>query len=121
MSGPQRFRQLVIVGDEVERRLDEARDRGYLSHVLVEMEDGELFAVMFYDPVRLAQDLEEYARLGTPYLAEAGLIVVPEITREAMEHAARAVCDEGFFEHLRPVRREELARAALHEWPPRRR
>ena len=35
---------------------------------------------MFYDPVRLQQDLEEEVKAGRPLIAEPGMIVIPEIT-----------------------------------------
>jgi hypothetical protein len=115
-----RFRQLVFARDFEPSDEDEARDRGYLSHVLVETDGEQLFPVTFYDAVRLAQDLEENANAGTPMVAEPGMIVLQTITREAMESAARILCEQGYFSHVRPITRAELAASDPYEWPPRR-
>jgi hypothetical protein len=58
---------------------------------------GQGTASLFFDPVRLTQELEQEARLGRPFIGEPGLIVVPEVTRKYMETAARTLADEGFF------------------------
>ena len=51
--------KLIFVREFAERDAAEARDRGYLSHVLVELDGTRLYPVTFYDGVRLQQDLEE--------------------------------------------------------------
>src|SRR5580765_1491740 len=94
-----RFKQLVFIGELEE---SETTARGYRSDVLVETQDGSLYPVTFYDPVRLSQDVEEMAKHGTPFVAEPGMIVLETITRSSMESAARRLCDEGFFSYLRP-------------------
>ncbi len=118
MSVSDQFRPIVFLREFGELEALDARDRGYLSHVLVETDDSSMFPVSFYDPVRLQQDLEEECRQGRAFIAEAGMIVIPEITIEAMEAAARQLCADGFFRHLQPVSRERLASRKPHEWPP---
>jgi hypothetical protein len=71
--------------------------------VVVRRADGSCYQVLFYDPVRLQQDLEEYVRLDTPYLAEPGLIVLPEVTTEAIRKAVRDAETKGFFDRLKPL------------------
>lgn len=110
--------KLVFVGGFSEREAFEANCRGCLSHVLVEVED-RFFPVFFYDPIRLRQDLETMTANGSPFLAEPGMIVVPEITLEAMQTAAERIYGEGFFEHLRPVSKQDLAESDPFIWPPR--
>ena len=74
--------------------------RGYRSHVVAELSDGSRYRLSFFDPVRLKQELDEECRAGRAYFAEPGLIILPEVTREAMEVAAAALCEEGFFAGL---------------------
>ena len=81
----------------------EAKSRGYLSHVQAKYEDGTTFNINFYDCVRLQQDLEEEIKLGNGFIAEPGMIVVPEITKENIELVIKKLHYERFFDSLRPV------------------
>ena len=83
-----------------DRSKEEMTDRGYVSHVYVVTEGDRYFPVFFYDPVRLGQDLDEEIKLGHPFIAELGMIVVPEVTREAMTKAVEALYADGYFAHL---------------------
>jgi hypothetical protein len=74
--------------------------------------------VFFYDPTRLQQDLVEGVRQGRPFVADPGMIVVPEITPAAMSDAVDGLVGEGFFDRLVPVREEDLSAGDLHRWPP---
>ncbi len=84
--------------DEVETPL-----KGYRSDAVVVAPDGEQFAVTFYDPVRLGQDLAEEVALGATHLAEPGLVIVPEVTREAMEAVVGELWAAGYFARHRPL------------------
>jgi hypothetical protein len=81
----------------------EAKMRGYLSHARVQLSDGNEFSVFFIDPVRLQQDLEAMASIGRPHFAEVGMIVVPEVTRDAMNNAVADLFARGFFRFFRPL------------------
>lgn len=84
--------------DEYDERLAmEARDRGYLGGVTVELANGSLHFVCFYDPVRLAQDLEVVTKQGRHYVAEKGMIVLPEVTLDNMKKAISELDEDGFF------------------------
>src|SRR5438874_375633 len=91
---------------------EEAKSRGYLSHVLVEVDNGLLYPVFFYDAVRLKQDLDEEAKLGRPFVADPGMIVLLSVTQSAMEAAVQTLNQEGFFGRLQPVTREQLEAAS---------
>ncbi len=94
----------VVYPDGFDERWEyEMTARGYLGSVTVRTEGGLRFQVNFYDPVRLAQDLACEAESGRPYLAEPGLIVVPEVTTDAIRKAVEGLAKEGFFEALRPI------------------
>jgi hypothetical protein len=94
--------RLVFPDDFDERAEDEAETRGCLSHVLVELEDGRRFAVAFVEPLRLEQDLDVMSDHGRPWIAEVGMIVLPEVTRPAMENAVADLVSRGFFDYFRP-------------------
>jgi len=48
--------------------------KGWLDHVTVETDDGRTFNLSFYDPVRLAQDLEEEVKQGRAGIIDKGLM-----------------------------------------------
>lgn len=118
MSSTVSVSKLVFVRDFSEREAAEARDRGYLSHVLVEIDGSRLYPVVFYDPVRLQQDVDESARHGRPFVADPGMIVLPDVTIEAMQQAVQQLCQEGYFDYLAAIDRERLSEADPHSWPP---
>lgn len=80
----------------------EMTPRGYLSGGQIELPDGRRYPVTFYDPVRLAQDVESGVESGVPMLAEPGLVVIPKITREALRQTIPELVRERFFDHLNP-------------------
>src|SRR5262249_2127666 len=89
-----------------ERAEWEMSARGYLSHATVELAAGQRYPVCFYDPVRLRQDVEMGAKSGEPCVAEPGLIVVPQVTREEIIRAVEYLADTGYFSHLVPLENE---------------
>lgn len=83
-----------------DRAASEMRDKGWLA-AQVETKNGNRFRVYFSDPVRLQQDLDEEAKVGRPYFATPGLIILPEVTVDAVQHAVQTLCDQGYFAHFR--------------------
>lgn len=77
--------------------------RGYLSGVVVQLEDGSRYPLFFMDPVRLKQDLDASAKLGRSYLAEVNLIVLPEVTTASVKQAVQGLWQDGYFQHLKPL------------------
>lgn len=118
MPSKQTSARIVYAREFTERDLAEAQARGYLSHVMVEIEDGQLYPVLFYDVIRLRQDLEESSKHGRAFVADPGMIVLPEITVTAMENAVQQLNKEGFFEYLVPLQPERLATGNPLHWPP---
>src|SRR5437660_9977327 len=82
-----------------ERREWETPAKGWLSGVEVHLDDGRHYALTFYDPVRLAQTLGDDTRMGRPYFAEPGLVVVPEVSTAAIQTVVPALLQDGFFTH----------------------
>jgi hypothetical protein len=83
-----------------ERAAFEAPLKGWLR-ARVESEDGCRYAVYFSDPIRLQQDLAEEVKLGRPCFAEPGLIILPEVTVEAIQDAVEFLWEQGFFAYLK--------------------
>jgi hypothetical protein len=84
-----------------ERAAFEAHARGYLSHAFVELEDGACCPVVFYDPIRLQQDLEVESSEGRAFIAEPGMVVVSEVTLENMTNAVECLFKQGYFNSFR--------------------
>lgn len=72
----------------------EAKEKGWLDGVQVRLADGKTQPLFFYDPVRLAQDLEAETKQGRPCVAQPGMVVIPEVTREAILSAVEKLVDE---------------------------
>jgi hypothetical protein len=90
----------LIFPDWYDERAEwEVVEKGWFSDAVVDV-DGARYAITFYDPVRLRQNLEEEAR---GWLAEVGLIVLPELTRPAMVNAVAQIVDDGFFRTQLPI------------------
>lgn len=85
--------------------MHEMPDRGYLSHVLVELDDGSRYQVEFIEPVRLGQELAGYVQHNIPCYAEPGLIVLREVTMQRVREAVQYLHRQGFFKHFKPVER----------------
>ncbi len=98
---PVHFPRLVFKYPFDEAAAYDAEARGYLPYSSVELSNGARYPVVFYDPVRLQQDLEVEVGEGRAFIAEPGMIVVPEVTLARMQHAIERLLQEGFFDSLR--------------------
>src|SRR5579864_2035474 len=74
--------------------------RGYLSDVEVEW-DGSRYRLFFIDPIRLEQELKASVDSGRSYFAEPHLIVLPEVTTEAIKKAVEGLARDGYFQHVK--------------------
>ncbi len=100
------YPRIVFHPSHDDRSKEEMTPRGYVSHVYVLTEEGHHYPVFFYDLVRLGQELEAGAKQEYPYVAEPGMIVVPEVTLEGMTKAVEALYADGYFDHLISVQPE---------------
>ncbi len=77
----------------------EAEAKGWLQGVQVRFANGMLQSLFFYDPIRLAQDIEmEASTTGeTPFIACPGLVVVPKITRQSILNAVEKLVAESYL------------------------
>lgn len=95
--------RLVFPDGFSERDEWEMERKGYV-HAFLEVADGGRFPVLFMDPVRLAQDIEATLQSGQPGFYELGLVVVPEVTVQAITRIIPHLADEGYLERHLPVR-----------------
>jgi hypothetical protein len=100
---------LSFTCDFDERTAFEVEQKGFFEHAIAHLPDGGQVRVCFWDPVRLAQDLETEQKLGRVSVGEPGIIVIPKVTLENMRAAVKELYRRGYFERLR-----ELVRG----WPP---
>lgn len=79
-----------------ERAEAEHELKGFLFGVVVRDPTQGTRMLTFYDPVRLAQDIEAELSAGRPFVAERGLIVVERVTRHNIELAIAAFVSMSF-------------------------
>lgn len=79
----------------------EMERKGYV-HAFLECENGRRYAVLFIDPVRLAQDVESTLQSGQTYYFEFGQVVVPEVTVDALNKVIPHLVEEGYLDRHRP-------------------
>ena len=103
---------LVFEGGFTERDAFEVPLRGYRGHVWAQLTDGSRRPLNYYDVTRLSQELEDNRRQGRPFFAEPNLIILPEVTLENMETAAKVLAKEGYFDEVRSTSAEEGRRTA---------
>lgn len=94
--------RLIFQGDFDERLAFDVEQKGWCGIGVVELPDGKRTRVFFYDPIRLAQDLETDLNSGEVCIAEPGMIVIPRVTRELMEKAVQQLYEKGYFDSLVP-------------------
>jgi hypothetical protein len=74
--------------------------KGYFQHAIASLPDGRRVQVSFFDPARLAKDLESEQELGRNSIGEPGLIVVPRVTVKNMLGAIKELYHNGYFDRL---------------------
>ena len=95
------YPRLVFAHDVDERDI---APHGYRGDVAVELADGEAFPLYFYVPDAVREELEGRMRSGFgQFVAEPGLVIIPEITLEGMKSSVRELIEVGYFAHLRPI------------------
>jgi hypothetical protein len=94
--------KLILPPGFDERAAQEMEWKGWIR-VAVEAIDGTRYPVYVSDPIRLQQDLQSATEQGTPWFAEPGLVVVPQLTLATLEQAIDGLAHDGFFNALRPI------------------
>lgn len=70
--------------------------RGYRRGVYLN-NNGQCYPLFFYDPDRLSQDLETDIKWGRNYIAEYGIIIVPEVSLKNMLDVVHSLLDKGDY------------------------
>jgi hypothetical protein len=86
-----------------ERAEWEIENKGWFEQAIVHLPDGKKLQVSFWDPIRLAQDLEADLKSGRACLAAPGMIVIPKITVRNMEAAVKDLYENGYFDRLQSL------------------
>jgi hypothetical protein len=95
--------RLVFPDGFTDRDEWEMERKGFV-YAFLEAQDGCRYQIMFIDPVRLSQDIEATLQSGQPYYYEFGQVVVPEVTKPAINKVIPLLVDEGYLERHLPVR-----------------
>src|SRR5438034_11322032 len=77
--------------------------KGFLPGVVAELPDGRRYQLYFMEPVRLRQDAEAEFGGGSTCFTEPGLVIIPEVSRQAVCAAVLHLQEIGYFEHLKPL------------------
>jgi hypothetical protein len=75
----------------------EIKAKGWYNGTTVELSDGRRVVISFYDPARLAKEIQSEFSRGSPVFAEPLLLVVPEVTEPAMRAAVASAFASGWF------------------------
>ena len=98
--------------------IEEAAERGYMNHALVELGPDKLYPVYFSTQWRVQNELDAMIPHGEPFIIETGLIVVREITLANLEAAVAKALAAGWFEYQVPLTRARVDAADPFHWPP---
>jgi hypothetical protein len=85
-----------------ERREAETPAKGWLD-VRVRLENGSVYKLSFYDPVRLRQTLDDQLEHGLSHYTEPGLVLLTEVTTENVKRAVAELVKDDFFSTLSPI------------------
>lgn len=100
------YPRLVFAHDVDERDM---APHGYRGDVIVEFAEGESFPVYFYEPDAIREELDGRNRSGFGrFVAEPGLVIIPEICVAAMKSSVLELIEVGYFTHLRPCEDRQL-------------
>ncbi len=121
MNDPPRARLVFPFGFEGVREEGLTRDRGEWSYSAVEIPGRGYYPVNFVilntlNPVVLGMFRPAF---DYPCYADAGLIILEDVTLANMERAVRHLHEAGHFDFLNPLTAEEMAAATIETWPPR--
>lgn len=81
--------------------------RGYCSHVLVTIENGNTYRIEFDTPDNVQSELRQRLKIGEPCFYAVGLIIIPEITLEYMQKSVEFLVGQDYFESLQPIRKDD--------------
>ncbi len=78
----------------------EVEAKGWLPDVIVTI-NAQRYSVTFYDPARLAQDIEDELKASAAFF-QCNLLVIPSVTRTRMEEAIASLARTGAYTGMTP-------------------
>jgi thiamine monophosphate kinase len=94
---------LILPADFDPLIAQDVEEKGWYGLAIAQLENGDQFELIFYEPKRLYQDLEIELNQEKACVTEPGLIVIPRVTRLYMEKALRQLHQDGYFQRLAPL------------------
>lgn len=95
--------RLTFTQEFDEHLADMVEEKGWCGLGVAELPNGTRMDLFFYDPVRLASDLESILKSGGVCIAYPNMIIIPKVTREYMEAAVKELDEKGYFESQTPT------------------
>lgn len=95
----QPFPKLILYEGFGEREEWEMTKKGWFPAV-VEVESGKRYEIRFYDPVRLLQEYTDTIRDGVPCFIEFNVIIVPEVTIDAVRKSVQYLWEQKYFNFI---------------------
>lgn len=76
--------------------------KGFRPDVVVQLPNGKYCKLYYYDTVRLNQELNSEAmHYFKNFIAEPGLVIVSNLTKEIIESSVNELFEIGYFDHLK--------------------
>jgi hypothetical protein len=72
-------------------------NKGWYEQAQLQLDDGTLLSLSFWDPTRLSQELREDFASGKRFFTERNLIILPVLTEGAIRHAVEELLKRDFF------------------------
>ena len=79
----------------------EMERKGFV-YAFLEFKDGRKYSVMFIDPVRLHQDIQDTLQSGSSYYFERNMVVVRDVTMGGIENIIPDLIRNGFLLQRQP-------------------
>lgn len=115
----QEFPKLLFSESFSSKDMERAKSNGRLTHVVVELANGERYPVLFYTLTGLSEELTAEETIGNQFVAEPGMILVKEINMEIMLRALQVMEKQQYFCCMRPLKRGPIeAYIRQMAWPP---
>ena len=91
----------------------EFTDKGYWTFAFAEFPNGDCYC-LYFSQLCAIDELTDV----DPCFCPVGLVIVPEVTLNAMSGAVWHLHAKGWFNNLRPVRKSVVSKYSLENWPP---
>jgi hypothetical protein len=77
---------------------------GFRGDVALEMVKGEKYPLYFFDLFAIQAEIRSRIEHGMgQFVAEPGMVTLPEITESQMKAAVAELIEIGYFDHLKPL------------------